>query len=237
MLKKLSTSSIFIKIILTLFLLVSCSVTNNDDKKEISTDVLRMNLDENRFVELVGEMVLDGEIGCYLSHYFAIHEFLASSSGYALVLEDDIDFDPSDLTQVIQDLLLQEDKWDIVNLKPLYAHNYWKTVGTLAQSKRSLVEFTSTTFGTAAYLLNRKAGYALLQKSLPIVMPYDWYITRDWEFGIKYRGIFPSFQLHSLARESNIKEAQRPHIDPAFSRYTSSFFRKSSANLMRSSKP
>ena len=39
MLKKISTSSIFIKIILTLFLLISCSVTNNDDKKRISTDV------------------------------------------------------------------------------------------------------------------------------------------------------------------------------------------------------
>ena len=39
MLKKLSTSSIFIKIILTLFLLISCSVSNNDDKKEIPTDV------------------------------------------------------------------------------------------------------------------------------------------------------------------------------------------------------
>ena len=39
MLKKISTSSIFLKIILTLFLLISCSVTNNDDKKEILTDV------------------------------------------------------------------------------------------------------------------------------------------------------------------------------------------------------
>ena len=39
MLKKLSTSSIFIKIILSLFLLISCSFSNNDDKKEISTDV------------------------------------------------------------------------------------------------------------------------------------------------------------------------------------------------------
>jgi outer membrane protein assembly factor BamD len=39
MLKKLSTNSIFIKIIVTLFLLISCSVSNNDDKKEIPTDV------------------------------------------------------------------------------------------------------------------------------------------------------------------------------------------------------
>ena len=39
MLKKISTKTIFIKIILISFLLISCSVTNNDDKKKISPDV------------------------------------------------------------------------------------------------------------------------------------------------------------------------------------------------------
>ena len=39
MLKKTSTSSLFIKIVLSALFLISCSVTNNDDKKQISTDI------------------------------------------------------------------------------------------------------------------------------------------------------------------------------------------------------
>ncbi len=173
------------------------------DGKKIPSDILRMNLDENKFVELEGRKALNTEIGCYMSHYFAIQHFLQSSSSHALILEDDIDFNPHDLRIIIQDLLTVKNKWDISTLHPYHRGNPI-TITMLTQSKRNLVSFTPNTTPAAAYLLNRKAAHALLQKALPMKILYDDLLWMDWVTDLKYRGISPALKLHSSADKSTI---------------------------------
>ena len=172
--------------------------------------------------------MLDAEIGCYLSHYFAIQHFLKSPSSYALILEDDMDFVPYELIQVIQDLLHDKDKWDIANLKPMKGHPV--RVATLMHSRRSLTDFTANFWGAGAYLLNRKAGNALLKNSLPIIMPYDWYFQRDWEFGVKFRGVSPS--PFDTTGGTTIQEKRVP-AESISSLTTSSFFKGSAIAVRR----
>ncbi len=47
-------------------------------------------------------LILPGEVGCTLSHLRALKEFLDSDSERALILEDDINGDDSDLVKVIE---------------------------------------------------------------------------------------------------------------------------------------
>ncbi len=195
------------------------------DGKAIPNETLRMSADDNKSKELFGRLLKGAEIGCYLSHYFAIQDFMASSSSYALILEDDLDFSPQELTRVIQDLLHVKDKWDIANLYTTGGVRKHKTVTTLPRDERSLVYFTTRTHMAVAYLLNRKAGQALLQKSLPVVLPYDWVIIREWDLGIKYRGVLPIVGKHHDLNYSNISSDKRPlSAESGYSRYTSQMF-------------
>ena len=200
------------------------------DGKEIPSDILRINADEHKSKELFGYLLANGEIGCYLSHYFAIQDFMESSSDYALILEDDIEFSPQELTSVIQDLLVVKDEWDIANLHAQGGRSpkHHTSVKTLTHTKRNLVYFTTPTASTAAYLINRKAGQALLCKGLPVLMPYDWYLIREWDLGVKYRAILPSLKLHPYSKSSDIQGQGRPESEPEYSHYTSRMFRMAS---------
>ena len=144
---------------------------------------------------------------------------------YALILEDDLDFSPQELTRVIQDLLHVKDKWDIANLYTAGGVRKHETVTTLPRDERSLVYFTTRTHGAVAYLLNRKAGQALVQKSLPVVLPYDCVIIREWDLGIKYRGVLPVVGEHHDLNYSNIASDKRPlSAESSYSGYTSDMY-------------
>ena len=113
------------------------------DGKEIPSDILRINADEHKSKELFGYLLANGEIGCYLSHYFAIQDFMESSSDYALILEDDIEFSPQELTSVIQDLLVVKDEDMLTYMPKVEDPKHHTSVKTLTHTKRNLVYFTT----------------------------------------------------------------------------------------------
>ena len=155
------------------------------------------------------------------------------SSSYALILEDDLDLSPQELTRVIQDLLHVKDKWDIANLYAVGGARKHKAVTKLPRDERSLVYFTTRTNASVAYLLNRKAGKALLRKSLPVMLPYDWVIIREWDLGIKYRGVLPVVGKHHDLNYSNISSDKRPvSAESSYSRYTSHMFEYASRKAL-----
>ena len=147
-----------------------------------------------------------GTIGCYLSHINIWKEFLQSQHSYALIFEDDVEFEPKKLKKLVDLLLSASDEWDLVNID-VNRHGFSKPVKQLSQLFR-LVKFRVRVGNTSCYLVNRKAAMALVQKSLPISMPVDHYMMRPWEFDIKIRGVTPQI-VHQFFGDSEIKNQEK----------------------------
>jgi GR25 family glycosyltransferase involved in LPS biosynthesis len=100
-----------------------------------------------------------------------------------LILEDDAIFNPKDLRDTLEDILGHASLWDVCSLdtpsQPRYAIH--KT-----QGKRVLECPTVRCDAATGYVLNRKAAALYLQKALPIKVPVDWYMSRPWEFGLRF---------------------------------------------------
>ncbi|WP_162531162.1 glycosyltransferase family 25 protein [Holospora elegans] len=134
-----------------------------------------------------------GELGCFLSHVKAWISFLNSNAKFALILEDDAEFDPSKLKKIVQELIKFQNLWDICSLfSPPDFSGSFLSVRELSFSYM-LVRFLEETSGTVGLLINRRAAKSLLSKAEKYVLPVDHYIQRIWEFddSIRFTGIFP----------------------------------------------
>lgn len=145
-------------------------------------------VDYDMFSIVRGRQVKAGEIGCYISHVNTWKEFYESDYGYALILEDDANFDPQQLRNVINTLLSIPQDWDVCTFES--GSRKFNTVKQI-DSQYDLIRFRSNSYGLAAYLLNKKAAGQLLSYKFPIKMPVDYYVPRSWELGFKFRGIRP----------------------------------------------
>ncbi len=170
-----------------------------------------------------------GTIGCYLSHINIWKEFLLSKHSYALIFEDDVEFEPKKLKKLIDLLLASSEEWDLVNID-VNRHGFSKPVKQLSQLFR-LVKFRARVGNTSCYLINRKAAMALLQKSLPISMPVDHYMMRPWEFNIKIRGVTPQI-VHQSFGDSEIKKQEKPAPQIAFWYKVTSLLYQITADIM-----
>ncbi|MDR1609344.1 MAG: glycosyltransferase family 25 protein [Holosporales bacterium] len=148
-------------------------------------------VNRHRYLSLMHGNIGDGTVGCYLSHIKVWETFLESKSSYAIVFEDDADFVPSDLKDVIDELIKCKDRWDVVTFDYLHYGHPMKILDLSQDANGSLVKFRTRVGNTGCYLINRKAAISLLKKSLPIAMPVDHYFVRSWELGLKFTGVMP----------------------------------------------
>lgn len=148
-------------------------------------------MDEGTFKKLFSTPHQLGTIGCYLSHIKVWKKFLQSPFKFALIFEDDVSFSPQQLSETVHHLIApeQERLWDI-NSFELNHRGMPLTIKKLPQNYNLCLYLTPVTH-TGAYLINRKAAQALLEKALPIKMPVDHYFTRVWEFSLKFTGVEP----------------------------------------------
>jgi glycosyl transferase, family 25 len=150
-----------------------------------------------------------GTIGCFLSHIKAWETFLASKNEYALIFEDDINFDAEEMRNMVGDLLKVPKMWDVVNFAfqhhghPLTIHNFNDNIN----AKKRLVVFTTETACAAAYIINRHAATQLLKHAFPITMPIDKYFSYAWNLKFKFCGIEPRLQ-HKFYGDSDIKKCR-----------------------------
>ncbi len=125
-----------------------------------------------------------GAIGCSLSHFKAYRAFLNSHAAYALILEDDVSFDPKKLRSAVRALTKQSMPWDLIsfnNGQPhLIGHDGFTHI-KLHEPNVALTLAWQKHENTGGYLINRHAATQLLKHSLPIQMPLDLYNRRDWE--------------------------------------------------------
>ncbi len=137
-----------------------------------------------------GRELLPDEAGCFLSHLRAMKAFLASPLRYAMVLEDDARVTPEAVRLV--GMLTAEgapDDWDLVKFE---AHHgaVGLPVRRLADGAR-LCALPLRSAGSAAYLVNRIAAAALLDRLLPMRFPYDHAFDRAWDLRIRVRAVLP----------------------------------------------
>lgn len=148
---------------------------------------------EGLFHRIHGRTTNPGEIGCYLSHIEAFKVFLATSDTHALICEDDIVLKP-DLQTVLKEVMAYSSRWNVVRLSGLSDGNPLK-VAPLSGGY-NLCLCLGRLKGTGAYLIDRAAAKAFVTGLVPMRLPYDHAVDREWFYGMKaaYVQPFPLLQ-------------------------------------------
>lgn len=130
-----------------------------------------------------------GQVGCFMSHVKASRQFLESGDEHGMILEDDVQLEAGTLALLQQAIAVGGNTWDILRLTGFH--------GGMPARYRSLdpthwlaVNLTRKT-GTGAYVVNRKAATAIANKLLPMTLPIDHAIERDWLYGYRISTIIP----------------------------------------------
>ncbi len=131
---------------------------------------------------------LPAEIGCYLSHLRALETFMNSKHKYGVILEDDADISPA-LTDVLIGLKNCRDNWDLVKLHSSHP-GYQRNCADLGNGNR-LTSFITQTGRATGYVISRTAAGVLYQQLLPARLPFDHIFDRNFEHGLKLRGVMP----------------------------------------------
>jgi glycosyl transferase family 25 len=149
----------------------------------------RAALDEPAYRRKHGMAPVLGELGCYLSHLQAMHEFLASDAEFALVLEDDALLHDS-LPAVLQAMMQHGRRWDMAKLSAVHSGTPVPVL-ELAPGHRLAVMLSRCT-GSSAYLMNRHAARVYAAGLLPMSLPYDHVFDQGWRFDLKIRLVTPT---------------------------------------------
>ncbi|MBI9020696.1 MAG: glycosyltransferase family 25 protein [Verrucomicrobia bacterium] len=162
--------------------------------------------DEHQYQVLTGKVTNKRAVGCYLSHIKALREFLTSNRDYALILEDDAIL-PKDILPLLNAVLAHDAHWDMVRLTAEKKGTYLPFANL--PGGHELAYNTRVLKNTAAYLVNRHAAQCCVEKMLPMRLPYDVALDRDWDFGFRTACVIP-FPVKLKADEpSQIPRAER----------------------------
>lgn len=177
---------------------------------------------QNRFKKNLNS----GEIGCFLSHVRAMHLFVASSSDYAVVLEDDAKLKPG-FKQTIEMILSQpqaqgddaENRWDVLKLYNGVRRNIFVDqvndeyfIGSCGPSIPS---------GTVGAVWTKDGARKFLSKvmrnGVPVVgRPIDCELQHPWEYGLTIYNLLPSV-VESLGLPTQIQSRSKK-IEPKVTR-------------------
>lgn len=156
-----------------------------------SLEITGRIFNEAAFRRNMGKFTNKNEIACYLSHYEALKLFLQSGKKYGLILEDDMVFN-SDFRKILESVLSLDFRWDFIkfnaasdkgfgNVKVCGLFGKYKLVASLFSKKKS-----------GAYIVNRKAAGNLIEKLLPMTVPFDHEMVKFYKYGIRQYSVFPS---------------------------------------------
>lgn len=148
-----------------------------------------------------GRPTAPGHVGCYLSHVKAMKAFLATDDEYALIGEDDLTLRP-DFEEALTAALRHSKHWNILRLTGL-SRGRPAALAKLCGDYSLCVGFGRLK-GTGAYVVDRAAAKALSTGMLPMRLPIDHAMDREWFFGLRAASIlpFPASQLDSGFRSS-----------------------------------
>ena len=143
---------------------------------------------ERRFHLLHGRTTNVREVGCYLSHVAAMSAFLETDDAHGLICEDDIVPGPA-FDEVVESALAEARHWNVLRLTGLGE-------GTPLKARKLGGDFhlcisLGRVKGTGAYVVDRAAARALVEGLLPMWLPFDHAIDREWHFGLRAAYVLP----------------------------------------------
>jgi glycosyl transferase, family 25 len=129
-----------------------------------------------------------GQIGCYLSHIKALRAFVDSHHDFGVICEDDIT-PVRELRRLLDEAIIYRDVWDILRLSGFH-NSHPRCFAELIDGYSLAVNFTRLC-GTGAYMVGREAATILIDRLLPMSLPIDHALDREWAYGLRSASIFP----------------------------------------------
>ena len=166
---------------------------------EVAVDGKRISLPHQNYSELKynllhGKKTNLGELGCYFSHLNVLKKFLNSNEDYALVCEDDIEFDEN-IKKIIDSALNSGINFDLLRLSG--GSDKTKEKGLPIKLKKIHKNFylalnLGFKSGTGCYLINRLGAKNILQRLDIMSLPIDHAMDRDWLLNLRSLSITPA---------------------------------------------
>jgi glycosyl transferase family 25 len=143
---------------------------------------------EGWYRSLHGRETNPPEIACYLSHLEALRVFLETEAELAFICEDDLEFGADLATLLVKALALPR-FWNVLRLsglsagRPLKVRKFYGDHWLCINSARIK--------GSGAYLVDRTAARTFLERLLPMMVPYDHALDREWFYGLTAACVSP----------------------------------------------
>lgn len=154
--------------------------------------------------------LLNGEIGCYLSHVYVLERFLKTNNDFALIIEDDAKL-AEDLKYSVEETLKQykdlkeKHRWDVLKLQ---SNRPYIKIQEVKHTPYFIGACgTSIPITTIAAIWTREAAHKFLNKCLqpiPVIRrPIDCELQHPWEYKLLIYNLLPS-PVSSFKFESQI---------------------------------
>ncbi|MCX7387629.1 MAG: glycosyl transferase [Planctomycetota bacterium] len=130
-----------------------------------------------------------GEIGCFLSHRKAWQEIVDRGLEAAVILEDDVSFNPDDLRQALNFLRDYVQPNDYIQFQVREIENSFPPLAQAGQ--HSIVQPCPVILRTTAQLVTREAASRLLEVTRCIDRPVDTFLQMTWITGVPVKMLLP----------------------------------------------
>ena len=185
---------------------------------------------EAGYLSLHGRKTNPPEVGCYLSHIRAMRRFLDTDSELALICEDDISFGPELVTTITAILSLPR-FWNLLRLSGL---SKGRPLKVQPISPRTwLCINLGRVKGAGAYLIDRKGAQVLAKRLLPMKLPFDHALDREWCHHLTAASIIP-YPVNQIQKRfgSSIQTYAQPKLS-AFRRWLTTYPYQACNEIMR----
>ena len=185
---------------------------------------------EAGYLSLHGRQTNPPEVGCYLSHVRAMRSFLDTDSELALICEDDISFGP-ELVTVMTAILSLRRFWNLLRLSGLSEGCPLK-VQSLSPDASLCINLRRVK-GAGAYLIDRKGAQTLVNSLLPMKLPFDHALDREWCHHLTAASVIP-YPINQIQKRfgSSIQTYAQPKLS-AFRRWLTTYPYQASNEIMR----
>lgn len=156
------------------------------DGKTLSQNLISTVCNQQKAKQNMGRELMLGEIGCALSHKKIYQKMVDEDIDIALVLEDDVRFEPL-LNKVLSSTELFPNTWELVLLGHYAGHDKQKEITSpmsfwdshRINEEIKLGRLASYGYGTHGYLINQQGAKKLLKELEIIHRPIDHYTADD----------------------------------------------------------
>ena len=161
------------------------------DGNQLDLSTLKNRLRQDKFRAKYDRDMKRGEIGCFLSHYNLWQRIVKEQTPFALVLEDDAEWD-DDFFATVRDVLQSKYYWNVVHLtkKP----NAWRINSVLETvgNNRKLARYKYPMGGAVAYLIDLDGAKKLLPHCSEITALVDAQWLNYWQCNLYFYHVQPS---------------------------------------------